>query len=210
MKKTILALALLAAFLVVPGLPSAPGHPGAAFAQAEEPDDAELMDTEALDGEEADGEEDEGERTERPPREELSAEAVALREVIGDYAIAMTNFPARKDVEAITRHFTEDYAKFNDGLEETASDTAAIFNEIREQIVFGSMVVITSKIDDFYGEVRGDLAWATYRFYFKTIVAGELFTEEDKFCSAVLEKSGETWLIRLEHCTSVFADDLLD
>jgi ketosteroid isomerase-like protein len=137
-----------------------------------------------------------------------SAEQAALvAKTIAGSARALNDFPRTRNVESVLAFYAKDYTGIENGEETSLNDQRQLLSDLAERIGRGESVGISSTARNVRVRVAGSMAWATYDYVFKIAVGEEDWDEEDGKCSSVLEKSGSTWLLEHEHCSSVCPDE---
>jgi len=125
--------------------------------------------------------------------------------LIEESARAMSALPKTRDRGAVLRLYAADYRGITDGEPQNRESLEAVVGEIDENVKLGNPVAITNRMSNVHAEAAGPFGWATYDFYSKIQVLGEVLGEVERRCTGVYGKRGESWTIRHEHCSTAWS-----
>lgn len=134
-----------------------------------------------------------------------AGEEAAIVRVIEGAARAMSELPKTRDPRSVLQFYSPDYRGITDGEVQTRAGLEAVVAEIEENVRLGNPVSIVHRTRDIRAEAAGPLGWATYDFYSRIEVFGEVLGEVERRCTGVYSKRGEVWRIRHEHCSTSWA-----
>ncbi|MGH7856836.1 MAG: nuclear transport factor 2 family protein [Candidatus Binatia bacterium] len=132
-------------------------------------------------------------------------EESAIVRTIGESAKAMSELPKSRDRQSVLRFYTADYRGVTDGQWQTRENLESVVGEIDENVKLGNPVRITNRATNIQAFVTGALGWATYDFYSKIEVLGEVLGEVERRCTGIYRKESAAWRIRHEHCSTSWA-----
>ncbi len=132
---------------------------------------------------------------------QASTEDEAVRQVILQTMRAVAEFAATRDRQAVLRLYAADYSGFQDGEAETLDAVRAWLGEYEDLLAQGSAVRYAGDITDLTLRVSETTAWATYRYVFQVLSAGQVQGEDKGLCTNILRKEATGWVIQHEHCS---------
>ncbi|MGH7819796.1 MAG: nuclear transport factor 2 family protein, partial [Candidatus Binatia bacterium] len=139
------------------------------------------------------------------PAVAAGGEAGAVVRVIEESARAMSELPKSRDRQSVLRFYTADYRGITDGQWQTRENLDSVVSEIDENVKLGNPVRITNRATKVEASAIGPVGWATYDFYSKIEVLGEVLGEVERRCTGVYRKEDAGWRIRHEHCSTSWA-----
>lgn len=132
---------------------------------------------------------------------QAATEDEGVRQVILQTVKAVAEFPTSRDRQAVLRLYAKDYSGFQDGEAETLDAVRAWLEEYESLLAQGSSVRYAGDITDLAVRVSETTAWATYRYVFQVLSAGQVQGEDKGICTNILKKEAGVWLILHEHCS---------
>jgi ketosteroid isomerase-like protein len=144
-------------------------------------------------------------QAEPPPTRERRPDEAAVRRTIEDSAKAMSELPKSRDRQAVLKFYSADYKSITDGQWQTRENLESVIAEIDDNVKVGNPVRITNRAENVQAIVTGPVAWATFDFYSKIEVLGEVLGEVERRCTGIYRKDGAAWRIRHEHCSTTWA-----
>lgn len=130
-----------------------------------------------------------------------ATEEDAVREAILHSVKAIADFPTTRDRQSVLGLYARDYSGTQDGESETLDAVQAWLEEYEALLRQGSPVRYAGNISDLTIRVSGTIAWATYRYRFQMLSAGQVQGEDNGLCTNILRKEGAGWVIQHEHCS---------
>ena len=125
----------------------------------------------------------------------------AVERILLAEAKSSATFAETRDVQAVLKLYTSDYAGVQDGETETRETIEHWLSEYGSALDKGSRVHFLGAVSNVITHVEGSTAWATYDYVFQAIRNGELDAQDRGKCTSVFRKDAAGWLIRHEHCS---------
>lgn len=128
-------------------------------------------------------------------------EEEAVRQVVLGTVKAIADFPSTRDDQSVLGHYSKDYVGVQDGESETLEAVRNWLKEYGSLLDQGSSIRYAGEISDLSIRVAGGTAWATYRYVFQMLSAGQVQGEDRGLCTNILRKEATGWVIQHEHCS---------
>jgi len=146
------------------------------------------------------------ERGSAPPRdrkeEQAARDAAEVARTIAASAKALSDFPKTRNKESVLSFYTKSYTVVENGEESSLEDQRQLLADLQSRLEQGEEIGISSRTWNIQVRVSGKIAWATYDYEF-TIALGEEDSGADQGkCTSILVKSGSSWRVEHEHCSS--------
>ena len=124
-----------------------------------------------------------------------------VRQVLQQTVQAVANFPTTRDPQSVLSLYSSDYSGIQDGEAETREAVRQWLEEYGKLLTQGSAIRYAGQIDEMKVRLSGGMAWATYRYVFHVVDAGQMQGEDKGLCTAILQKELKSWVIQHEHCS---------
>ncbi|MBI5854220.1 MAG: nuclear transport factor 2 family protein [Nitrospirae bacterium] len=128
-------------------------------------------------------------------------EEEAIRHTIVQTTQAIVDFSTTRDRQSVLGLYAKDYGGIQDGEAESLDAVHAWLEEYEAQLQQGSPVRYAGEISDLRIRVSGATAWATYRYVFQMLNAGQSQGEDRGLCTNILQKEAAGWVVQHEHCS---------
>jgi hypothetical protein len=131
----------------------------------------------------------------------ISDDEAAVRQVVLQTVKAVADFPASKDPQSVLGLYTADYSGIQDGESEGIEAVRRWLEEYGDLLAKGSPIRYAGEITDLTVHVSETWAWATYRYVFQMVRAGQVEGEDRGLCTNIIRKERAGWMIQHEHCS---------
>jgi ketosteroid isomerase-like protein len=126
-----------------------------------------------------------------------------VRKFLIDAAQAAADFTRTRDIEATLRFYSPEYTEIEDAKETTLLDMRQILKEILEELNLGRPYKYSVQINNISVDLNGSVPWATSDSTVISMLRGETLKTVDKKCTSIFKRSGASWLIVHEHCSTL-------